>query len=154
MEAKIKGIVDESGKIVDYVLDESGELYVLPNGYSLETVAGESVIIDAHGVECELGKAKAPCPCIIANRKRVYLRRADTWSSGIPDRVKRFRFMAKMSQEELAIASGVSLHYISTIECGRVRDYKKITLEIVVNLANVLGVTVDELIGLSEGSGE
>ncbi len=60
----------------------------------------------------------------------------------IGKRIKEVRLQQTMTQEKLAEQADVSVTYISNIECS----VKKPSLEVLVNISNVLGVTVDELL--------
>ena len=57
-------------------------------------------------------------------------------------RIRKQRIKARMSQEQLAEAIEASPQYISHIETAR----KKASLEMIVNIANVLDTSVDQLI--------
>lgn len=57
-------------------------------------------------------------------------------------RVRRFRLERKITQEELAFRINTSAAYISNIERGR----KKPSLEKLAEIAEVLGVTLNDLI--------
>ena len=57
-------------------------------------------------------------------------------------RIQEIRKMRKMSQADLAEYTNMSVSYISHIETS----IKKASLESLVRIANVLGVTVDQLL--------
>ena len=60
----------------------------------------------------------------------------------IGSRIKEKRVQANYSQEQLAWEAGLSAAYISYIENG----VKKASLESLVSICNVLGITMDELL--------
>ena len=60
----------------------------------------------------------------------------------IGQRIRRERIRNRLSQEQLAELTGSSPQYISHIETAR----KKASLEMLVRLANVLDISVDQLI--------
>ena len=57
-------------------------------------------------------------------------------------RVKRYRMDRKMSQEELGDLIHISARHMSNIETGTT----KVSLTTIVNIANALSVTVDDLL--------
>ncbi len=61
---------------------------------------------------------------------------------GIGDRIKRYRTDRKLSQEDLAEMIGIGFKHISSIETGA----KGISLERVVDIANALDVSADDLL--------
>ena len=65
-------------------------------------------------------------------------------SSPVGERLKHYRKLRKMSQEELAIALAIPLNTISKIEHGG----RKVTLDEAVQLAEVLRISLDELAGV------
>ena len=60
----------------------------------------------------------------------------------IGKRIQQLRKLKKLSQADLAEFTGMSVSYISHIETS----IKKASLESLVRIANVLGVTVDQLL--------
>ena len=60
--------------------------------------------------------------------------------------VKKYRKSMKISQEELAERIDMSVAYISHIETGR----KRVSLETLVKIANILGTTVDQLLSCNQ----
>ena len=60
----------------------------------------------------------------------------------IGDRIKRYRIDKKLSQEDLAAKIGIGFKHISNIE----RGYKGISLEKVIDIANALDVSADDLL--------
>jgi len=65
------------------------------------------------------------------------------------ERLVYLRQMARLSQRQLALLSGVSQHTISSLEQGRENNP---TLKTLVGLAGALGVQVETLIaGVNEG---
>lgn len=60
----------------------------------------------------------------------------------IGNRIKEVRMMKQLSQADLAEFTDMSASYISHIETG----IKKASLESLVRIANVLGITVDRLL--------
>jgi transcriptional regulator with XRE-family HTH domain len=63
------------------------------------------------------------------------------------ERLERARQAKRMTQEQLAAASGVKQSHISRLESGDIKDIKGSTLR---RLARALGVTTDELLGMDE----
>lgn len=57
-------------------------------------------------------------------------------------RIKEVRQRSKLTQLALADETDLSMQFISSIETGK----KKVSLEALVNIAEVLGVTMDELL--------
>ncbi|MCC8013713.1 MAG: helix-turn-helix transcriptional regulator, partial [Eubacterium sp.] len=60
----------------------------------------------------------------------------------IGKRIKEIRLRCSITQEKLAEGSNVSVPYISYIESGT----KKPSLDVLIRIANVLEVTVDEIL--------
>ncbi len=58
------------------------------------------------------------------------------------ERIRRQRIFNKMTQEKLAEHANISVSFLGQIERGE----RKPSLETVVNIANSLGVTVDQLL--------
>lgn len=65
-------------------------------------------------------------------------------ASRVAERLKHYRKLCKMSQEELAKQLGVPLNTISKIEHGA----RKVTLDEAVQLAEVLGISLADLAGM------
>lgn len=57
-------------------------------------------------------------------------------------RGREIRKSGKLSQMDLAEKTGLSLSYVSMVENGR----RKVSLNALIRIANILGVTVDELL--------
>lgn len=57
-------------------------------------------------------------------------------------RVREIRKSGKFSQMDLAERTGLSVSYVSMVENGR----RKVSLDALIRIANILGVTVDELL--------
>lgn len=57
-------------------------------------------------------------------------------------RIKEVRGRKHLSQEELSYRADVTPQYISIVETGK----KKVSLQVLVDIANGLGVSVDELL--------
>ena len=63
---------------------------------------------------------------------------------GLGERLRRFRRQASLSQGELARRAGISKPYISELETGAGR---RPSAEILLRLADALGITIAELLG-------
>ena len=61
----------------------------------------------------------------------------------IGNRVRYFRCLNSLSQAELADRINISYTYMSNVECGKAR----VSLEVLVNIANELVISVDDLLG-------
>lgn len=66
------------------------------------------------------------------------------------NKLKEKRMQRKLSQSQLAKASGVSLRMLQKYEQGD-RDIKKAQAETVYKLAQALGCTIEELIDIQKG---
>jgi transcriptional regulator with XRE-family HTH domain len=62
--------------------------------------------------------------------------------SAIGERIRRFRKQNNLTQEKLAEAVGIGVQHVSKIETGKSR----LSLELLVHLANVLHTTPDNLL--------
>jgi DNA-binding XRE family transcriptional regulator len=69
--------------------------------------------------------------------------------SNISRRLRSLRMVAGMTQQQLATASGLSLSLVAQIEQGTTGDPKMSTATA---LARALGVSLDELAGMKEGT--
>jgi transcriptional regulator with XRE-family HTH domain len=65
------------------------------------------------------------------------------------NKLKKIRAQQKLSQSQLAKASGVSLRMLQKYEQGD-RDIKKAQAETVYKLAQALGCTIEELIDIQK----
>lgn len=61
--------------------------------------------------------------------------------NGIPEKIKRYRKIKNMSQEMLALASGINISMIKKYECG-IRNPKP---EQLLKIANALGISINAL---------
>ena len=68
--------------------------------------------------------------------------------SVIGKRIKKYRSNINMSQEELSNRIGVSKPHMSHIETGST----KLSLQVLVDVANTLGVSADQLLGINIAS--
>jgi transcriptional regulator with XRE-family HTH domain len=70
---------------------------------------------------------------VVTNRQRQTL----------SERVRHFRALSKMSQQELATAAALSVSLISSIEQGRIKDPRLSTLKAI---AAALGVALSDIL--------
>lgn len=70
----------------------------------------------------------------------IYLHDRDYYYNIVGKNVKKYRIQAKLTQQQLADMSGVSMHYISQIESGT--KGKHYSIEIVGYLADALQISI------------
>lgn len=153
-EGRPTGTVSNSWLLVPPSEDAIFEVVrvVLPQGYELDVnTYGEPMIFDEKGKGCDLCVPTSQSHVVLAvsSTRAKALRFAEEDDTDPPTTLKKARIDARLTQQQLADATGVNIRQIQRLELGESQS-GNITAKNLLAISKAVGIDPEVLIG-SEG---